>query len=79
MDDCIEVDGGVELGLIKEFLKTDLRGKNTDSVSRWIVNDIERLPDTNERFEIDGLTVEIKQASGRRIHKVKILTPLKKS
>jgi len=67
-------DGGVELGLIKEFCKTDLRGKNSDSVSRWIVNDIERIPETNERFEIDGLTVEIKQASGRRIHKVKILT-----
>ncbi|MES9904808.1 MAG: hemolysin family protein [Sedimenticola sp.] len=72
-DNSIEVDGGVELGLIKGFLKTDLRGKNTDSISRWIVNDIERIPETNERFEIDGLTVEIKQASGRRIHKVKIL------
>jgi len=74
VSDGIEVDGGVELGLIKEFCKTDLRGKNSDSVSRWIVNDIERIPETNERFEIDGLTVEIKQASGRRIHKVKILT-----
>ncbi len=73
-DNSIEVDGGVELGLIKEFFKTDLRGKNSDSISRWIVNDIERIPDTNERFEIDGLTVEIKQASGRCIHKVKILT-----
>lgn len=79
IDNGIEVDGGVELGVIKEFFKTDLRGKNTDSVSRWIVNDIERIPQTNERFEIDGLTVEIRQASGRRIHKVKILTPLKKS
>jgi len=73
-DDGIEVDGGVELGLIKEYFKADLRGKNSDSISRWIVNDIERIPETNERFEIDGLTVEIKQASGRRIHKVKILT-----
>lgn len=78
IDDGIEVEGGVELGVIKEFFKTDLRGKNTDSVSRWIVNDIERIPETNERFEIDGLTVEIKQASGRRIHKVKILTPSRK-
>jgi len=72
-DNSIEVDGGVELGLIKGFFKTDLRGKNSDSVSRWIVDNIERIPDTNERFIIDGLTVEIKQASGRRIHKVKIL------
>ena len=72
LDDGVEVDGGVELGVIKEHLKIDLRGKNSDSVSRWIVDDIERIPRTNEKFEIDGLTVEIKQASGRRIHKVKI-------
>jgi len=74
LDDGIEVDGGVELGKIKAFLDADLRGKNTDSVSRWIVKDIERIPRTNETFEIDGLTVKIRQASGRRIHKVKIIT-----
>ena len=73
LEDGIEADGGVELRLIKEFFTTDLRGKNSDSVSRWIVNDIERIPRTNEQFEIDGLTVEIRQASGRRIHKVKIM------
>ena len=59
LDDGIEVDGGVELGSIKEYFTVDLRGKNSDSVSRWIVNDIERIPRTNEQFEIDGLTVEI--------------------
>ncbi len=74
LDDGIEVEGGVELGAIKEFATVDVRGKKTDSVSRWIVNDIERIPRTDEQFEIDGLTVEIRQASGRRIHKVKIKT-----
>jgi len=74
LDDGIEVEGGVELGAIKEFATVDVRGKKTDSVSRWIVNDIERIPITDEQFEIDGLTVEIRQASGRRIHKVKIKT-----
>jgi CBS domain containing-hemolysin-like protein len=64
----------MELGAIKEFATVDVRGKKTDSVSRWIVNDIERIPRTDEQFEIDGLTVEIRQASGRRIHKVKIKT-----
>ncbi|MFC1680479.1 transporter associated domain-containing protein [Pseudomonadota bacterium] len=47
----------------------------SDSVSRWIGNNIERIPTTNERFGIDGFTIEIKQASGRRIHKVQILDP----
>ncbi len=74
IDNGIEVDGGVELRFIKDFFAVDLRGKSTDSVSRWIVNDIERIPKTNEQFEIDGLTVEIRQASGRRIHKVRITT-----
>jgi CBS domain containing-hemolysin-like protein len=74
LDDGIEVEGGVELGAIKEFSTVDVRGKKTDSVSRWIVNNIERIPRTDEQFEIDGLTVEIRQASGRRIHKVKIKT-----
>ena len=73
LGDGIEADGGVELGAIKKYFTTDLRGKNSDSVSRWIVNDIERIPRTNEQFEIDGLTVEIMQATGRRIHKVKIM------
>ena len=74
LDDGIEVEGGVELGAIKEFSTVDVRGKKTDSVSRWIVNNIERIPRTDEQFEIDGLTVDIRQASGRRIHKVKIKT-----
>ncbi|NNF46537.1 MAG: hypothetical protein HKN69_07180 [Desulfofustis sp.] len=74
LDDGIEVEGGVELGAIRKYLLVDIRGKNSDSVSRWIVNDIERIPRTDEQLEIDGLTVEIRQASGRRIHKVKIKT-----
>lgn len=74
--DGIEVEGGVELGSIKGFFTTEMRGKNSDSVSRWIVNDIERIPRTSEKFEIDGLTVEIIQATGRRIHKVKIVGSL---
>ncbi|MCB1850996.1 MAG: HlyC/CorC family transporter, partial [Gammaproteobacteria bacterium] len=77
--DGIEVDGGVELGAIKRHFKVDLRGKSSDSVSRWIVQDIERIPAANEYFEIDGLTIEIRQASGRRIHKVRIKSASKKS
>lgn len=73
LDDGIEVDGGVELGIVKRHFNTDLRGRDSDSVSRWIVNDIERIPAADESFQIDGMSIEIKQASGRRIHKVKIL------
>lgn len=77
MSDGIEVEGGVELGMIEAYLSTDIRGKHSESVSHWIINDIEKIPETNERFEIDGLTVIIQQSSGRHIHKVKILFPQK--
>jgi len=76
-DNGIEVEGGVELGMIKGHLSADLRGKDSESVSHWIINDIEKIPETNERFVIDGLTVIIQQSSGRHIHKVKILVPQK--
>ena len=69
--------GGVELGVVEGHLNTHLRGKRTDSVNRWIIHDIEKIPKTGERFEIDGLTVEIQQSSGRHIHNVKILFPQK--
>ena len=40
LDDGIEVDGGVELGSIKEYFAVDLRGKNSDSVSLKFLNDL---------------------------------------
>jgi len=57
-DNGIEVDSGVEFGFIKDYFKMDLRGKNSESISRWIVHDIARIPETNERFGIDGLVDE---------------------
>jgi CBS domain containing-hemolysin-like protein len=72
LEDGIEVDGSVELRVLKNHLDVELRGKNSDSVSHWILNDIERIPQVNECFTIDGLNVEIHKASGRRIYKVKI-------
>ena len=72
----IFVEGGAELRVLEEFFSTDLPGKPTDTVSLWILNHTESIPETGDRFSIDGLDVRIVEASSRSIDKVavKLLT-----
>lgn len=66
----ILVDGSTELRVIEGFFDIDLPGKPTDTVSLWILEDIERIPDVDEQFEIDGLKVLIQGASNSRIEQI---------
>ncbi len=69
-DDRILVDGSTELRVVEGFFDIDLPGKPTDTVSLWILEDIERIPDVDEQFEIDGLKVLIQGASNSRIEQI---------
>lgn len=66
------VDGAAELRVVERFFQVDLPGKPTDSVSLWILNFTEEIPAANTQMGIDGLAVEIVNASPRRIHQVRI-------
>ena len=66
----IIVEGGTELRVLEEFFSLDLPGKPTDTVSLWILNYTESIPETGDRFAIDGLDVRIVEASSRSIDKV---------
>ena len=66
----IVVEGRVELRIVEDYFGIDLVGKPTDTVSLWILNHIERIPRTDEKFTINGLNVLVQDASHRRIHKV---------
>ncbi|MEO5342053.1 MAG: hemolysin family protein [Gammaproteobacteria bacterium SHHR-1] len=66
----ILVDGSTELRVVENFFDIDLPGKPTDTVSLWILEDIERIPDEDEQFEIDGLKVLIQGASNSRIEQI---------
>jgi CBS domain containing-hemolysin-like protein len=68
----ISVDGAVEVRLIEEYFGTELPGKSTDTINRWILDHTERIPVTGETFALDDFEVLVKSASRRRIHEVTI-------
>ncbi len=69
-DERISVEGVAELRVVEDFFGIDLPGKPTDTVNRWLLRHIERIPQEDERFVIDGLDVSVQNASDRGIHQV---------
>jgi CBS domain containing-hemolysin-like protein len=72
-ENSILVDGHVELRVVEDFFDTELPGKPTDTVNRWILEHTERIPSQDECFVLDGLEIRVQNASERRIRQV-ILT-----
>jgi putative hemolysin len=69
------LDGSVELRVLEEYFGIDLPGKPTDSISRWLLEKLERIPVAEETFDFDGLRVHVKAASGRQIQQVIVERP----
>jgi putative hemolysin len=69
-ENSILVDGHVELRVVEEFFDTELPGKPTDTVNRWILEHTERIPSQDEQFVLDGLEINVQNASERRIRQV---------
>jgi CBS domain containing-hemolysin-like protein len=66
----ILVEGGSELRVVESFFGIDLPGKPTDTVSRWILLHTNRIPETDEQFEFDGLDVTIHSATTSHIEQL---------
>ena len=71
----IIVQGSTELRDVEDFFDIDLPGKPTDTVSLWILNHTEYIPDEDETFTINKLEVRILKASKRNIEQVNISRP----
>ena len=69
-DDAILVEGDLELRVVEQFFGIELPGKHTDTVNHWILDHTARIPSQDERFSLDGLQVQVKNASERRIRQV---------
>jgi len=70
--DEIVVEGSAELRIVEEYFDLELPGKPTDTVSLWILNHTESIPQADEKFSIDGMQVTILEASSRNIEKIDI-------
>lgn len=66
----ILVNGTAELRVVEEYFGIDIPGKPTDTINRWLLEHTERIPAKDEEFELDGLNIQVQDASSRRIHQV---------
>ena len=73
-DGGILVAGDAELRVVEEFFGRDLPGKPTDTLSHWILSHTARIPEKGEQFSLDGLKVQIHDASQSHIRQVILLT-----
>ena len=66
----ILIEGSAELRVVEEFFSADIPGKPTDTVSKWLLEHTERIPEQGEKFRFDGFEIRIQAASRRRVHQV---------
>lgn len=71
----LSVEGAAELRVVEDFFDIDLPGKPTDTVGFWILNTTASIPEADTTYTIDGLEVQIAEASRRRIDRVRVRRP----
>ncbi|MGA0381582.1 MAG: hemolysin family protein [Arenicellales bacterium] len=70
--DSVTIEGASEIRLLEEFFDMDLSDKPTDSVSKWILEHTQRIPQNGEEFTLDGLHLKVLRANPRQISSVLI-------
>ena len=66
------VSGKVNIDEIGERLGIEIEREGFETVGGYLLAHIGRVPAIGERFEIDGLSVEVLDAERRRINKVRM-------
>jgi CBS domain containing-hemolysin-like protein len=64
--------GKVDVDEIAQRLGVDITREGFETVGGYLLAHLGRVPFVGERFEVDGLTVEVLDAERRRINKVRI-------
>jgi putative hemolysin len=65
----------VDIDYVVERLKVPIEREGFETVGGFLLSHIGRVPAVGERFDIDGLSVEVVDAERRRINKVRISRP----
>ena len=64
--------GKVNIDEVAQRLHVEIEREGFETVGGYLLSHIGRVPAVGERFELDGLTVEVLDAERRRINKVRI-------
>jgi CBS domain containing-hemolysin-like protein len=65
--------GKVDIDEVAARLNVEIAREGFETVGGYLITHLGRVPLVGERFEIDGLTVEVLEVERRRIHKVRIV------
>ena len=71
-DDVYVFSGKVAIGELADRLGVEIDDGGFETVGGFVLSRAGRVPVVGERFETDGLGVEVLEAERRRIHKVRI-------
>jgi CBS domain containing-hemolysin-like protein len=71
-DDTFVFSAKVGIDEMTERLDKEIEEGEFETVGGFVLARVGRVPAAGERFELDGLEVEILEAEGRRIHKVRV-------
>ena len=58
-----------------ERLDVEIRPEGFETVGGYVLTRVGRVPAVGERFELDGMQVEVLEAERRRIHRVRFSRP----
>ena len=62
----------VNIDEVAERLGVEVEREGFETVGGFILSTLGRVPTVGERFDVDGLSVEVLEAERRRVHKVRI-------
>ncbi len=65
--------GRIDLDDVNDMLGITLDTKEADTLGGYIYNHLGRVPKSNERILVDGLSLQIEQITGRRIRRVRAI------
>jgi CBS domain containing-hemolysin-like protein len=64
--------GKVNIDEVRQRLNVEIEREGFETVGGYLLSHLGRVPAVGERFEMDGLTVEVLDAERRRINKVRM-------
>ena len=73
------VSGRADIDDVKEELRLTVNGSGFDTVSGYVLDAIGRIPQTGEVIDHQGIRIEVVDAEGQRINKVRFRIPSESS
>lgn len=64
--------GKVNIGEVVDRLGVEIEPEGFETVGGFLLSNLGRVPTVGERFDIDGLAIEVLEAERRRVNKVRI-------